>query len=99
MVEGHYFGCPLISSDYPGMRELAERFRLPVSYFPVDDAAALGQRLADSLEMLRLTGERLAAVRANLRSYEYSFECHAERLYDVLVELGKAGRKTRSGAA
>src|SRR5262249_4384970 len=37
LIEGRYFGRPLLSTRYPGAVDLCNRFQLPTHFFPVDD--------------------------------------------------------------
>jgi glycosyltransferase involved in cell wall biosynthesis len=97
MVEGRYFGRPLISTEYPAAVNLCERFQLPARFFPRDDDAALAQLMHQAMREPRLTGPALEAVRRQLADSEYSLQRHAERVYDVLVQLARTGRHQRLG--
>jgi glycosyltransferase involved in cell wall biosynthesis len=86
LTEGHYFGRPLVSTDYPAARALAARFRLPVRFVPLDDPAALATALAGAAAGPTRPG-RLAAVRAALADPEFGEGRHADRVWAVLGEL------------
>jgi glycosyltransferase involved in cell wall biosynthesis len=95
LVEGRYFGRPLISTEYPAAVNLCERFRLPAKFFPVEDDAALAKLLHQAMREQPVTGAALEQVRKQLVHPEYSLLRHAERVYDLLVDLGRQGRQQR----
>ncbi len=95
LVEGRYFGRPLVSAEYPGATDLCARFGLPARFFPVDDDAALAARLEEVLREPTLSGSALEAVRRGLAGPEFSLRRHAERVYDLLVDLAREGRRQR----
>jgi glycosyltransferase involved in cell wall biosynthesis len=87
LIEGSYFGRPLVSTDYPAMRELAERFDLTPAFVPVGDAAALAGAIDDARHVPAPTLEELRARRARLAAPELGVRRRAERLHDLLVHL------------
>jgi alpha-1,3-rhamnosyl/mannosyltransferase len=95
LIEGHYFGRPVISSHYPAAEYLCERFGIPAKYFPIEDDAALAELLAQTVNEPPLAGAELERVRARLTNPEFSFQRYAERVYDMLVELATQGRQER----
>ena len=98
LIEGHYFGRPTVTSDYPAARELCERFHLPTRYFPVGDHESLSVRMREALNQSPIEAVAPQSVRAALDDREYSSARFAERLYDHLVELARAGRRLRRAA-
>ena len=88
MIEGHWFGRPVISTDYPSARELAERFKLPVRFVPLDDGEGLARELASAIHVEPLSSAALDGVRADLNDPEYSTKRQAERFLEVLTRLG-----------
>lgn len=95
LIEGAYFGRPVISSRYPAAEHLCERFGIPAKFFPLDDSSALANLMLRILEEKPLTGLELDNRRALLRSAELSYRCYAERIYDCLVKLAEQGRRER----
>jgi glycosyltransferase involved in cell wall biosynthesis len=96
LIEGRYFGRPLVSSRYPAAESLCQRFSVPAEYFPIDDAAALAEQLARRINEPPVTATALDELRARLADPEYSVHRYAERVYELLVELAEQGRKERS---
>jgi glycosyltransferase involved in cell wall biosynthesis len=99
LIEGRYFGRPLISTAYLAAVALCERFQLPVRFFPIDDDATLAQVLYQAIHESPLSGAALEEVRRQLAEPEFSLRCHAERVYDLLVELAQKGRRQRQAGA
>jgi glycosyltransferase involved in cell wall biosynthesis len=95
LIEGRYFGRPIVTSDYPAVRWLCERFRLPAHYFPVGDPAALADRIVAALDDPALTGDDLIRERKRLEADEFSRARFVERLYDHLLQLAETGRQRR----
>jgi len=95
LIEGHYFGRPVISSRYPAAETLCQRFGVPAKYFPIGDAAALADLLVQSVSEPPVTGPSLDEVRARLADPEFSVHRHAERVYEMLVDLARQGREER----
>lgn len=89
LVEGHHFGRPLVSTDYPAARALAGRFRLPVRFVPLGDPAALAGALAEAADRPPPTADALTRIRADLADPEFTEGTHAERVHEVLVELAR----------
>jgi glycosyltransferase involved in cell wall biosynthesis len=95
LIEGRYFGRPLICTEYPAALNLCERFELPARFCPRDDDAALARLMHQAMQQARLTGPALEQVRRQLADAEYSLQRHAERVYDLLVDLAREGRRQR----
>jgi glycosyltransferase involved in cell wall biosynthesis len=95
LIEGHYFGRPVISSRYPGAEDLCERFQVPAKFFPVEDAAVLAELLAQAVKEPPLTEAEQEQVRERLAAPEFSSQRYAERVYDMLLQLAKEGRRER----
>jgi glycosyltransferase involved in cell wall biosynthesis len=95
LIEGAYFGRPVISSQYPAAEFLVQRFGISVQYFPIDDHQALALALERSLDEQPIRGEELERLREQLRDPELSYRRYAERVYDVLLDLAKQGRSER----
>jgi glycosyltransferase involved in cell wall biosynthesis len=95
LIEGRYFGRPLISTDYPAAVNLCQRFGLPAQFFPVDDDAALASQIHQAMHEPFVGGPALEEVRRRLADPEFSLRRHAERVYDLLVGLARQGREKR----
>jgi glycosyltransferase involved in cell wall biosynthesis len=95
LIEGAYFGRPLVSSRYPGVEFLCDRFQVPVHYFPVDDDGALVSALERALEQKPIQGRDLDWTRQRLLSPELSYRVYAERVYNLLIRLARKGRENR----
>jgi glycosyltransferase involved in cell wall biosynthesis len=95
LIEGAYFGRPLVSSRYPAVEFLCERFRVPVHYFPVDDDIALSAALEQALAEKPIPTVELELIRQRLSAPELSYRVYAERVYDLLVQLAHKGRSDR----
>jgi glycosyltransferase involved in cell wall biosynthesis len=96
LIEGRYFGRPVVSSRYPAAESLCQRFAIPAAYFAIDDAAGLADQLARSMQELPLSGAALEEVRAHLADPEYTVHRYAERVYELLVDLAEHGRRERN---
>jgi glycosyltransferase involved in cell wall biosynthesis len=97
MIEGQYFGKPILSSRYPAAELLCQRFGIAAKFFPINDAAALADLVAESVKEPPLPPAELEQVRARLSDPEFTLQRHAERLYDILVDLAQQGRQERLG--
>jgi glycosyltransferase involved in cell wall biosynthesis len=97
LIEGRYFGRPVLSSAYPAAAALYRRFEIPIRYFPVDDDAALADLLEQAVNETPLADEALAHVRQRLADPKYSTRRYAERIYDLLVRLAREGRAECAG--
>jgi glycosyltransferase involved in cell wall biosynthesis len=95
LIEGHYFGRPLVSTEYPAAVDLCKRFEAPARFFPVDDEAALANQIHQAMRDPALTGPTLEEVRRRLADPEFGMERFAERIYDLLLELAREGRRQR----
>jgi glycosyltransferase involved in cell wall biosynthesis len=95
LIEGRYFGRPVVTSDYPAARWLCERFGVPARTFAAGDAAALCEEMHASLSDPILAGDELVREQRRLEGEEFSRERFVERLYDHLLELAKNGRRQR----
>jgi len=100
LVEAAYFGKPTVSTRYPAVEFLCERFGVRTKFFPVDDHKALAQLIREVLaENLPLASpEELAQIRAHLANPELGTRRYSERIYDSLVELAEQGRQERQMA-
>lgn len=94
LIEAHLFGKTAISNRYPAAEWLYERFNVPVRYFPLDDADALA-KVVQQVVAEPPTAD-LTAIRENLLRPELNLRTYSERVYDMLVELGKKGRAQSS---
>ena len=63
MIEGAWFGKPVVSTCYPAAEFLAERFGLPIRFVPLNDAEALADALAQRLADCPPDDEALAHLR------------------------------------
>jgi glycosyltransferase involved in cell wall biosynthesis len=95
LIEGGYFGKPVISSRYPAAEYVCERFGISAKFFPIDDHSSLADLMIQALTESPLAGRELDNRRAHRASPELSYRCYAERLYDLLVELAERGRQER----
>jgi glycosyltransferase involved in cell wall biosynthesis len=95
LIEGRYFGRPLISTEYPAALNLCERFGLPARFVPVDDDAALAKQMHQAMHESPISGGALEDIRRHLADPEYSMRRYAERVYDLLVDLARQGRQQR----
>jgi glycosyltransferase involved in cell wall biosynthesis len=95
LIEGRYFGRPVISSRYPAAEKLCQRFAIPAKFFAIEDAAALADLLAQSITELPATGAALEEIRARLANPEFGVQRYAERVYEMLIALAAQGRQER----
>jgi glycosyltransferase involved in cell wall biosynthesis len=95
LIEGRYFGRPVISSRYPAAEYLCQRFEIPAKFFPIEDAAALAECLTQTLSEPPVTGAALERIRERLADAEFGMQRYAERVYDMLVDLATQGRQER----
>jgi glycosyltransferase involved in cell wall biosynthesis len=95
LIEGAYFGRPLVSSKYPAVEFLCRRFKIPVKYFPVDDHQSLASVLEQTMDEKPIQGAELQSVRQQLQATEFSYRLYAERIYDLLIRLAVKGRQER----
>jgi glycosyltransferase involved in cell wall biosynthesis len=95
LIEGRYFGRPLVSTEYPAAVNLCERFELPARFFPLDDDTVLARLMHQAMQEPPLSGPALEEIRRHLADPEYSLRCHAERVYDLLANLAREGRRQR----
>jgi glycosyltransferase involved in cell wall biosynthesis len=95
LIEGHYFGKPIVSSRYPAAESLCQRFGVPAKFFPIDDAAVLADLLAEAVNETPLSSTTVEALRARLADPEFTVHRYAERVYEMLVELAEHGRRER----
>jgi len=95
LIEADWFGCPIISTDYPGVRELAGRFALPVRFVPMDDPDALAAELTQvwrERKANRLVGNHQDRTG---QQTEHSARTQAEEFYEVLREFGIKSQTTK----
>lgn len=94
LIEADWFGCPIVSTDYPGVRELCDRFDLPARFVPMEDHDALAAELIRVWRDWKpdrpvgnqgLTGQQT----------ERSARTQAERFYEVLREFGAESLKMK----
>jgi glycosyltransferase involved in cell wall biosynthesis len=95
LIEGHYFGRPVLSSAYPAAEALYRRFEVPVRYFPMDDDAALAALLEQTVNEPPFTDPAIARVRHRLADPQFSARRYAEQIYELLVRLAREGRAER----
>jgi glycosyltransferase involved in cell wall biosynthesis len=95
LIEGRYFGKPIVSSRYPAAESLCQRFGVPAKFFPIDDASVLAGLLAEAINKPPLSPAALEDLRRRLEDPEFSIRRYAERVYDMLVELAAHGRRER----
>ena len=95
LIEGRYFGKPIVSSRYPAAESLCQRFDVPAKFFPIDDAAVLADVLVEAVNEAPLSAAAVEELRSQLAHPEFSVRRYAERVYDMLVELGQHGRQER----
>ena len=94
-IEAAYFGRPAVCTRYPAAEYLAERFGVPVHFYPVNDDAGLADALMAALAEPVRTGSEVERARAHLMSPEFGSRRYAERFYEVSVELAEKGRRQR----
>jgi glycosyltransferase involved in cell wall biosynthesis len=94
LIEGHYYGKPTVSSRYPAAEWLYERFKVPVRFFPIDDAAALATRMREAIESTQVDAN---SAHPTFNDPEVGSALYAERVYNLLVQLGKKGRSQLQG--
>ena len=87
IIEGHYFGKPVLSARYPAAEFLYGRFEVPVHFFGPRNVPALTRQLEHALQQEPLAGAALAEVRRRLAEPQHSYRRYAEQVYDLLVEL------------
>jgi glycosyltransferase involved in cell wall biosynthesis len=95
LIEGAWFGKPVLSTRYPAAEFLADRFGLPVRFFPLHDAQELAAELAAALAEPPPRAHELLRRRARLAVPEFSLDHYATRLYAILLELARQGRAAR----
>jgi glycosyltransferase involved in cell wall biosynthesis len=95
LIEGHYFGRPVLSSSYPAAEALYRRFEVPVRYFPIDDDHDLARLLEQTVNESPLEGETLVRVRRHLADPRFGSRRYAEQVYELLVRLCREGRAER----
>jgi len=88
LIEGHYFGKHLISSDYPAARWLYDRFEVPTEYFALLDSEDLARKLAQALEKPQLGPVETERNRASLSDPKHGYARYADQVYDCLLDLG-----------
>jgi glycosyltransferase involved in cell wall biosynthesis len=95
LIEGRYFGRPVVSTRYPAAESLCQRFRIPAHFVPIDDDEALANALDKVFQEPLAQGADLDVVRNQLSDPELGLRRYAERVYDCLVELAEQGRRRR----
>ena len=89
IIEGHYFGRPVVSSRYPAAVELYERFQIPVRYYSMDDPLAFAEAIAAALQEPPVTGDDLKKIRHQLSAPELGYRRYAEQFYGMLASMAK----------
>jgi glycosyltransferase involved in cell wall biosynthesis len=87
LTEGAYFGRRCVSSRYPAVEYLCERFHVPARFYPAGDPEALAATLEESLRQPPPAPAQVERIRARFQATEFSVRCYAERIYDALVSL------------
>lgn len=94
-IEANYFGKLVVSSRYPAIEEMASRFDLPVSFFNVGDSSELSAIMERIIEMKQnVTNQNFNQI-MSYNNKNLSHRYYAEKIYDLLVDLGNNGRKLR----
>ncbi len=96
LIEAAWFGKPIVSTCYPGVQSLVERFGLPVRFVAVNDPDALADALASVLKTGEMRSEALHRFRQHLEDPRYSVALYAERIYVLLLNLASRAA-ARSG--
>lgn len=92
LVDATWFARPAVSARTPAAEWFAERFHIPVRFFPYGDGAALADLLAEIIADRGIDAAELDAARTGLAWAEFSGRRFAERIYGHLVELAERGR-------
>lgn len=95
LIEGAWFGKPIVSTCYPGVESLVERFGLPVRFVPVNDPDALADALESALRTEEMRSEALHRFRHHLEDPRYSVASYAERMYALLLDLATRASSQR----
>ena len=62
LIEGRYFGKQVVSSRYPAAEHLCRQFDIPARFFPIEDAAALAELLAEAVTAPPVTAAELERI-------------------------------------
>lgn len=87
IIEGHYFGRPVVSSRYAPAVELYERFNIPVKYFESNQPDSFAEQVAAALREAPRAGSDLEAIRRQLAAPQFSQRQFGEQFYNILLEL------------
>ncbi|MCS6976155.1 MAG: glycosyltransferase [Gemmatales bacterium] len=93
LIEAAWFGKPTVSTCYPGVESLVERFGLPVRFAAGHDPETLADALTSALACGEMTSEQLCRIRSHLEDPRFSVEVYAQRIYDLLLAMAKASRR------
>jgi glycosyltransferase involved in cell wall biosynthesis len=99
LIEAAWFGKPVVSTCYPAVEFLVERFGLEDAILvPLGDAAALAEGMLQARNRGPVEEARLVRFRDHLLHPRFSFEEYAEQVHELLVELASQGRSERQAA-
>jgi glycosyltransferase involved in cell wall biosynthesis len=100
LTEGAYFGRRCVSSRYPAVEYLCQRFDVPVQFFTPGDAASLADTLGAALRQAPPEPAEVDRVRDRFLAPEFSVRRYAEHAYEVIVALAECAdhpRRRRPG--
>lgn len=89
LLEAAWFGRRAVSSRYPAVEYLCQRFGVPPRMFESGNAEDLAGCLAAALNDPPPTAADRSRTRERLRDPEFSTHRYAERVYEALVELAE----------
>jgi glycosyltransferase involved in cell wall biosynthesis len=95
LIEAAWFGKPVVSTCYPGVESLVERFGLPVQLAPINDPDALADALEYALRTGEMRSEDLRRFRNHLEDPRYSVATYAGRMYELLLDLASRATSRR----
>lgn len=87
MIEGTWFGKPVVSSRYPGAEYVDRRFGVGAHFFRVQDPVDLVRALDAARASLTMPAAQRAARAQYAVREEVGLERFGERLYDILSRL------------
>jgi glycosyltransferase involved in cell wall biosynthesis len=89
MVEGAWFGKPVVSSRHPAAEYLDARFGIEARFFEDNSPQSLATELEELRQQLPLDEQTVCRRRHNVERHEVSLELYGERFYEALVELAE----------
>ena len=95
LLEGHFFGRPVVSTRYSAAEWLYQRFQVPVRYFPVGDVESMVEQIRQALAEGPAGPDRLQEIRRGLSRPEILIGAQAEHLLDHLLALACQGQQAR----